>query len=444
MMSERKHFSSEFKTEMSISIPLQTLSDEQRLKISDDLSISTESEAQKFKRKRFGGKGSAETVDVYDICESSGLLYLPFFYAQSQVHLCPQEYSKFPPLTEGVNFASPLRDSQKAIKKEAVDILNKQNVVMISAYPGFGKTCTSIYLACLLRLRTIILVHRVVLMQQWVDSIKKFVPLASVGILKPSSKDKQELEFDFVVVNALNVPKFPRDFLSQFGLVIVDEAHLILSKVLSQSLFYLCPRFLIGLSATPYRTDGMDRQINLFFGEARVSRQLYKKHTVYRVDTPLKPEAELDSAGKVIWDSILSQQASSQERDGIILEILSRHSERNFLILCKRIEHVNRLNRSVPGSAVFMESQTTFDRDARVLIGTTSKLGVGFDHPKLDALILAADVEEYFIQYLGRVFRRDDVEPIVFDLVDDHPILKRHFSTRKKVYISIGGTVVKF
>ena len=37
---------------------------------------------------------------------------------------------------------------------------------------------------------------------------------------------------------------------------------------------------------------------------------------------------------------------------------------------------------------------------------------------KLDALILASDLEEYFIQYLGRVMRREDVEPYIFDIVD--------------------------
>jgi hypothetical protein len=96
------------------------------------------------------------------------------------------------------------------------------------------------------------------------------------------------------------------------------------------------------------------------------------------------------------------------------------------------------MNESV---AILVESETEFDRGCRVLIGTTSKAGVGFDHDKLDALILASDLEDYFIQYLGRVFRRLDVTPIVFDLVDENSILKRHFATRKAVYLESGGKI---
>ena len=55
-----------------------------------------------------------------------------------------------------------------------------------------------------------------------------------------------------------------------------------------------------------------------------------------------------------------------------------------------------------------------------------------------------SDVEEYFIQYLGRVFRREDVRPVIFDIVDNFNSLKRHYYTRKKVYEESGGTILKF
>jgi ribosomal 50S subunit-associated protein YjgA (DUF615 family) len=62
----------------------------------------------------------------------------------------------------------------------------------------------------------------------------------------------------------------------------------------------------------------------------------------------------------------------------------------------------------------------------------------------LDALIIASDVEEYFIQYLARVMRTEEVKPIVFDLVDPHHSLKKHFSARKKVYLKAGGVIKDF
>ena len=82
-----------------------------------------------------------------------------------------------------------------------------------------------------------------------------------------------------------------------------------------------------------------------------------------------------------------------------------------------------------------------FDTNARVLVATVQKAGVGFDHPKLNALIMAADVEQYFIQYLGRVFRTQEGVPLIFDLVDNFQTLKRHFSSRSRVYRQHGGVI---
>jgi len=94
--------------------------------------------------------------------------------------------------------------------------------------------------------------------------------------------------------------------------------------------------------------------------------------------------------------------------------------------------------------SIFMGSDKIVDFSSRVLIVTTSKGGVGFDHPKLDMLITAADVEQNFMQYLGRVFRRDDVSPIYVDMIDDNNTINKHATTRKKVVEEVGGTMYDF
>ena len=54
-------------------------------------------------------------------------------------------------------------------------------------------------------------------------------------------------------------------------------------------------------------------------------------------------------------------------------------------------------------------------------------------------LILGVDTKDFYLQYLGRVFRTVDVKPLIVDIVDDHPLLKSHFRARKK---SISNAVV--
>ena len=94
--------------------------------------------------------------------------------------------------------------------------------------------------------------------------------------------------------------------------------------------------------------------------------------------------------------------------------------------------------------SLMIENTNKFDPESRIIVASLQKCGVGFSHDLLDALIIASDMEEYFIQYLARVMRTEEVEPIVFDLVDNHKGLKKHFGQRKKVYVKAGGVIENY
>jgi superfamily II DNA or RNA helicase len=246
-------------------------------------------------------------------------------------------------------------------------------------------------------------------------------------------------------MNAQNIEKMGTSFFSDIGLVIVDEAHLIMAEILSKSLQYVYPRYLIGLTATPYRPDGLNVLLELYFGKQKVIRELHREHKVYKITTDFKPTIEYAVNGRVNWGTILDSQAQDIGRNDIILKIISHFKDRNFLVLVKRIAQGEYLQQKLKelGEDVtsLLGTNQEFEVNSRILIGTTSKVGTGFDHPKLDTLLLATDVEEYFIQFLGRVFRRKDSIPVIFDLVDNYSILNKHWNTRRKVYQDHGGVI---
>ncbi|NBZ96968.1 MAG: hypothetical protein EBR40_11200 [Proteobacteria bacterium] len=305
-------------------------------------------------------------------------------------------------------------------------------------------TITSLSIASKIKLRTLIFVNKLVLMEQWKQSILScYGPKTKYQVIQGGNTIIDQ-DCHFYIMNALNCDKYDLSSL-RVGFVIVDECHLMMTKILSNALFTIQPRYLLGLSATPYRSDGFDVLLELFFGLHRVVRPLHRLHHIFVVNTKIKFHIEKDARGNTIWNSAIQQQCMNIKRNHYIFKLcVEDYKDRNILILTKRIDQMRVIKTLFEKHCMGNEIsifQDSFNKNARVLMATFQKVGTGFSHDKLDMLILGCDTEEYFIQYLGRVFRRPDVVPIIIDIVDQHPIFSRHFQKRKKVYIECGGVL---
>jgi superfamily II DNA or RNA helicase len=403
---------------MSLIFDVASLSEQNRESIAEELVVDINDGPSKnrFQKKKMPGTGPKYMYPYRMI--GSGKVSLPMAWALKRVQGATRRPRAVFTQTS-YEYNATLRSAQIVVKKEALANLNRRGTTIISAYPGFGKTVTSINLAHKIKMRTLVLVNKIVLIEQWISSIESFTDLKKgVGVVKvsPPTKtqrarpDKMQKWMDkattasILIMNALNVKKMPDRFFDDIGCLIVDECHQLMSPCLSEALLYVQPRYVIALSATPYRSDGLNKLLDLYFSEERIVRKLKKEHTA-----------------------------------------VSLSKTRTILILTKRIDQAvlleSEIGKRVKTSGLY-GTKKTFDKNCAVLVGTASKIGVGFDHKSLDCLILASDVEAYFIQFLGRVFRSPDVEPIIIDFVDSHPVLRSHFRTRKKVYAEHGGKVV--
>ena len=426
---------------MSISIDIDSMTDEQREKIHKDLEIKIEASTYAFGAK-------AVYLHPYEIrTDKNGkdIVFLPFAYAVSQGFSRPARES-FPTLNS-TKCTAILRTNQKEVRDEALQYLKKGST-LISCYTGFGKTLMSIYLAIKINMKVLIIVKGNVLIKQWENDIKSACPETNVQILTTKTVKLDE-DCDFYISSPDNVKKTHSTFFKSIGTVLVDESHQIMAESLSKCLQYVYPRYLIGLSATPYRPDGLNKLFDIYFGENnKIIRKLYRKHTVYRVESGFTPEVDIGPNGKINWGVVLNSQAFDVTRNELIIKIVKYFPENVFLILSKRVEQANylveRLKEEGEDVTSLIGSQKEYEKTSRILVGTITKVGTGFNHTRLNSLIIAGDVEEYFQQYLGRVFRREDAEPVVFDIVDKNPILLRHFKTREKIYKEYGGVVKKF
>ena len=410
------------------------LTDEDLNKIENDLQIEINNDnASSSYNKKYKNLYLFEQLDNY--------ISVPFSYNIN----FPRTERKILPSMK-VKFEAELRDNQKDVKNEAIKYLNDFGSVIISAACGFGKTALSISLATVIKLKTLILCNRIVLIKQWKESILKFCPSAKIQII--DSKNEIDDDMDFYIMNAANVYKYSIEYFKNIGTVICDELHIIMAEKISNCMKFLFPRYLIGLSATPYRSDGFDKLISLYFGENKIIRKLYREHIIYKYVTEYKPDVKLNSLGKVDWNSVIESISNNEERNKDIINIVKMFKDRNFLIPCKRVSQAEYLYQKFKEEGEYVTSlignKQEYDSNARILIGTVQKCSVGFDHPGLNAMIIASDVEQYFEQYLGRVFRTETVIPIIFDIVDNFGLLYKHYKSRESVYIEHGGKIKNF
>ena len=312
-------------------------------------------------------------------------------------------------------------------------------------------TRLSIHMCNEIKLKTVVFINNLVeLLKQWKHEIDGFYGFDNSLIVKPSTRFDEEggSDVDFFIINARNVEKIDSRFLKGIGSCVVDELHLMATKTLVKCVQHVTPRYLIGLSATPYREDGMDKVLDLYFGkDNKIYRKMFHQHYVNVLFTGIKIPNEYTHTGGINWGAVLAKQAENVERNEMVAKIVNEHPKRKILIFCKRLDQTEQIHDILKtkyniDSTLVTGSKKKYDYDStNVFIGIIKKIGVGFSLEKLDMLIMAADALNYFQQYLGRVFRRKDVVPIIYDVVDDNGILYKHYKERFDIYKNSGGEI---
>jgi superfamily II DNA or RNA helicase len=376
---------------------------------------------------------------------SAAAVALPLRYALSLSRPDLHFTSYTAPVPMPGKFAGQLRPEQLRVVNASMQHLTEARACIIEAAVGFGKTILATYMLTVANVPSLVIVNRIILLEQWCSAIRTFAPgLPVTAIMKDYAAVKCDPSAgaQVFVVNAINVSKLSRELLASVKIVVVDELHLIMSNVLSKSLLHVQPLWLLGLSATPYRLDGLDAMIAAFFGTRRVAATIKRKCAVYTVKTALKPPVSY-KYGKINWHAVLDAQMLDDNRNRMIVDIVKSHPSRVFLLLVKRVAHAKLLSKLLDAEGIahdVLTGATAYtETDNRVLIGTVSKCGTGFDAAKLNTLVLCSDVVNYYSQVLGRIMRRCDGDSVVFDIVDDNPILKKHYADRCTVYREVNA-----
>ena len=376
--------------------------------------------------------------------KSKNGLCVPRFYGQEKNGLATEDKRPEPKRVK-VNFVGKLRD--ETFQNVALEKAIQSGHGILSLPCGYGKTTVSLAIACKLRYRTMIIVHKEFLANQWKERIEQFCPGATIGRVQ---QDKKEVECDFVIamLQSLSLKEYSYEDFDSIGTLIVDEAHHICAKVFSQSLFKLCPKHIFGLSATPNRKDGLTKVLHWFMGPTffSVERENQQQVDVFPVefDSPrFRDPPPCTRFGKLSLATMITELTEMRERNKLIVNTIKKSlgTTRHILVLSDRRQHCEMLHQCFPNtSGLYMggmkEEELSKSSTKKIIFATFSQAHEGLDIPSLDTVILATPKSD-IVQSIGRIMRETKGKknnPNIYDIFDQWSVCHAMYNKRLRVY----------
>ncbi len=357
-------------------------------------------------------------------------------------------------------FCGELRPYQET----ACQAMLRRRFGTLCAPTGAGKTVCGLSLIASRRQPTLIVVHTRDLAMQWVERIEQFldIPARKVGMI---GSGKSTVGEAVTVATVQSVYSRAKDLKKRVGHIIVDECHRAPSRTFTAAVTAFDCAYSLGLSATPYRRDGLTQLIFWHLGEmhARIdSDDLMDSGAIMRPEICIRPTAfkcerdPTEEYGLIIADLTEDVARNCQIVDEVAAEIASGRGV--SLILSDRKWHCRVLQELLlerhgisgavlTGETPLVERKRLVDQiqsnRISAVFATGQLIGEGFDASNLTSLFLATPIKfsGRLIQYLGRVLRpcAGKAQPKVYDFVDEKVgVLNAAARARAEVYADIG------
>ncbi len=420
-------------------IPKDQLSVSQQDRIRRELMVTKAQPALSFARP--------EPYPVYR--EAATRFYLPRFYGVKTFGPTtkPSKLRRAIPL--GRPFNGKLREDQQVVAALALGSLRTHGGALLELHCGYGKTVVGLYIAAALNVKTVVIVHKEFLMDQWEERIEMFLPGARVGKIQADVLDIDDKDIVMVMLQSLATKNYPIDLFSGVGLVIVDECHHMSAEVFSNALFKAVAPHMLGLSATMKRKDGLTRVFKMFLGDVAAKREQSSDTEVramhYYNDDEEFNETVMGFQGTVNFSSMLSKMSSCDHRldyvANIVRDLVFEEEREQILVLTHFRAMINALSDRFQAMEIdhgyYVGGMKSEDLEKsatrRVVLGTFAMAEEGLDIKTLDTEVLATSKSDV-VQAVGRVQRSPNSTPLVVDIVDPHPCFKRQYEKRCKFY----------
>ena len=314
-------------------------------------------------------------------------------------------------------------------------------------------TICALYLISQIGKKTIIAVHKEFLMEQWIERIQQFLPDARVGIIQQNKVQITNKDIVIAMIQSISMKNYPPDTFDSFGFTIVDECHHISSQVFSRCLPKLGNQYMLGLSATPKRKDGLSKVFHWYLGPMvyQIKNRDIQDVNIHLInfnsDNETYTKTELTNYGKVSMPKIVNNICYYKKRNQFIVKLIKlivKNPKRKILILSDRREQLRYLHdriikKKVCSVGYYVGGMKKKDRKEsetkQVMLGTYSMSSEGLDVKELNTIIFASPKSD-IVQSIGRMLRMiTETIPTAYDIIDSSiGVIQRQSIKRKRFY----------
>ena len=392
-------------------------------------------------------------------------------YKENENKLCIPKcygYKKFGnPKTNGflnglninLQFDGSLRDYQLDVIKNVIPKIKKEEGGIISLPPGRGKTVIACKLISELKKKTLVVVHKTFLLNQWKNRIEQFLPNARVGIIQGNKIDTEDKDIIIGMLQSLSLKDdYPDDLFDDIGTMIFDECHHLSAEKFSQILQKVSVPYMIGLSGTPKRNDKLDFVLEYYIGDMiyyekpQINQEILVNIYKFKMDHERFTMVINKYTKEAQVSTMVSNLVELVERNNFIVGLIQKAREntaRKLLILSDRLDHLDFLKEKIEklecGSTSkyvggMKQSKLDEAEEADIIFSTYNMSSEALDIAALNTVILATS-RRNVEQSVGRILRNQKgnylAQPLVIDIVDDIQTFTNQGYTRKTYYKKI-------
>ena len=440
-----------------------------------------------FKNQAMGLSNFDNARYIYLGNDENGYIKIPRGLMEHIVAECDQaeiEYEIEDKRCAGRMIETAFNGQLKESQIPAIEKLIQNDIGILSAATAFGKTVVCCNIIAQKKVNTLILLQSSALVQQWEDSLKRFLTIEEEApeYETPSGRKKRRKSvigrlqgphdsttgiIDIAMVGSVYRGGAFHNRLQDYGLVIVDECHHAASDTMVAVLQEVRAKYVYGVTATPFRGDRLEKINEMLLGPIRyqyTSKDRAKEQGIAHLVYPRFTRAVVPGFGQdnMHPNDVYEIVRYNEDRDDLIVSDVKQciADGRTPVVLSKYVNHSERLYERLASHAdkIFLLSGKNSKKEHRailqkmsqvradesmILVATGKLIGEGFDFPRLDTLIMATPVagKNVVEQYAGRLNRDYEGKKnvIIYDYVDSHiPMFDRMYGKRLKAYKQIG------